>query len=457
MKFPADFIWGAASSCYQIEGSPSADGKGASIWDTFTRKPGAVYMGHTGEIACDTYHQFETDLDLMAQLGIANYRFSISWPRIMPDGRYPVNEAGLAYYDRLVNACLVRGITPWITLYHWDLPQALEDEGGWLNRETAVAFQDYAALIAEYFRGRVTHYFTLNEPQCATVLGYGTGDHAPGLRLGFRDLFRCHFNLMLAHGMAVSAMRKADPDTKIGIASTGNLCYPASESGKDIVAARQLSFSPWGEDASGQLSNHHWFLDAIVLGKFPQTGNSELLEEAAKVSQTDLNLICQPLDLLGLNIYHGQPAAMTDHGPEIVREKPGSPMTAMKWPVSPEILRWGPQWIWERYHLPMVITENGLSCNDKIYLDGKVHDTDRIDFLSRYLEQLSQGIQNGIPVKGYFHWALTDNFEWSHGYKERFGLIYVDFETQKRILKDSALWYGNLIRPYLKSQIVPSF
>lgn len=443
--FPSDFQWGAASSSYQIEGSPQADGKGPSIWDTYVQQPGAVHMGHTGDLACDSYHRWETDLDLMVQLGISNYRFSISWPRVMPAGVGPVNQAGLAYYDRLVNGCLDRGITPWITLYHWDLPQALEDAGGWRNRNTAAAFRDYAALIVRHFRGRVSHYFTLNEPQCISVLGYGSGEHAPGYHLTLEEVFQGHCTQMLAHGMAVAAMREADPEAQIGLASTGNLCYPVNDIPEDRAAARKLSFAPWGTDVSGQLFNHQWFLDPVLLGHFPAEVSPDLLAAASRVPPEDLSIMCQPVDFLGLNIYHGQPAAMTAQGPSILPAPPGAPQTAMRWPISPEVLRWGPQWIWERYQLPMYISENGLSCNDKVYLDGKVHDPDRIDFLARYLNQLAAGIQSGLPVKGYFHWSLTDNFEWSHGYKERFGLIYVDYATQTRIPKDSALWYSKLI------------
>lgn len=444
-NFPFDFQWGVASAAYQIEGSPMADGKGPSIWDTFSHQLGATYMGHTGDLACDSYCNWETDLDLMTQLGISNYRFSISWPRILPSGVLPVNQAGLAYYDRLVDGCLARGITPWITLYHWDLPQALEDAGGWLSRETAAAFREYAAFVVRHFKGRVNHYFTLNEPQCISVLGYGTGEHAPGHRLELRQVFQCHLNLMLAHGMAVTAMREVDPNAKIGLASTGNLSYPAKDTPEDRSAARQLSFAPWGEDASGQMFNHQWFLDPVLLGRFPTQGTPDLLAAASSVSREDMAIMRQPLDFLGLNIYHGRPAAMTSLGPALLPELPGAPQTAMKWPVSPQVLRWGPQWIWERYYLPMYISENGLSCNDKVYLDGRVHDADRIDFLDRYLNQLAAGIRFGLPVKGYFHWSLTDNFEWSHGYKERFGLIYVDYAAQTRILKDSAFWYSKLI------------
>lgn len=446
MRFPQGFVWGAACASYQVEGSPEADDKGPSIWDIFVHRPGNTFMGHTGDTACDSYHRWEADLDLMVHLGIQNFRFSLSWSRIFPSGMAAVNKAGLAYYDRLVDGCLSRGITPWITLYHWDLPQALEDKGGWRSRETAKAFCQYASLVARHFRGRVRHYFTLNEPQCSSVLGYGAGEHAPGLRLKLEEIFQCHMNLMLAHGMAVAAIRRNAPDALVSLASTGNLCYPHTDGADHQEAARQLSFSPWGDDPSGQLFNHQWFLDPILLGHFPCTGSTALLMAAESVPPSDLSVMKQPLDFLGLNIYHGRQAQMTSTGPAFVSEAPGAPMTAMKWYVTPEILRWGPQWIWERYGLSMYISENGLSCNDKIYLDGKVHDSDRIDFLARYLDQLAHGIASGVPVKGYFHWSLTDNFEWSHGYKERFGLIYIDYESQTRIPKDSASWYSRVLK-----------
>lgn len=446
MRFPADFVWGAASASYQIEGGAAADGKGPSIWDTFSHTPGKVYHGHTGDTACNTYADPDTDLDLMVQLGISNYRFSISWPRVMPTGRRPVNEAGLAYYDRLVDGCLRRGITPWITLFHWDLPQALEDEGGWLSRSTADAFGDYAALIASHFKGRVKRFFTLNEPQCSIVLGYGVGEHAPGKKLGMSAVFQGYLTQMLAHGKAVKAIRDIIPDAEIGLATCGNVCYPVTESAQDIEAARTLTFSPLDDGMFSQLFNHHWFLDPLVLGRFPDTGSPELLAAAAAVPQSDLDTICQPLDFLALNIYQGAPALMTETGPALAPEKVNTTLTAIKWPITPEVLRWAPQFIHERYGLPIYISENGLSCNDKVYLDGSVHDLDRIDFLTRYLTQLKSAVDSGVPVKGYFHWSLTDNFEWAYGYSERFGLIYVDYDTQQRIVKDSARWYSELIR-----------
>lgn len=438
MKFQNDFVWGAASSSYQIEGGATEDGKGPSIWDMFCKIDGAIAGGHTGDIACDSYHRYREDIALMAQLNIKHYRFSISWPRVIPNGTGEINPAGLAYYDGLVDCCLSHGITPWITLFHWDLPANLP--GGWENRETAVAFANYAKIITAHFKGRVTNYFTLNEPQCAVGLGYDTGVYAPGKKLPLPQVFTCWKNMLLANGLAIRAMRQVDRNAKIGIASTGDLCYPETED--DVEGARAFSFGDqWGR----WNFTHHWFLDPICLGRFPQTKNQELAAQANAVSPEDMAIIKADMDILGVNLYHGHAVTTQNGMPELVKKAPGFPRTALKWPITPEALRWGPKYLCDRYQLPLYITENGLSCNDKVYLDGQVHDPDRIDYLHRYLQQLSLACQEGTPVCGYFQWSFTDNFEWASGYDERFGLVFVDYETQRRIPKDSARWYSNFI------------
>lgn len=505
MSFTKDFIWGAASASYQIEGGAFEDGKGPSIWDQFSHTPGKTFGGHTGDVAADAYHRFEEDLDLMQQLGIRHYRFSISWPRVFPKGtadgnsRNPrngaaesspenlpgLNPAGIAYYDKVVDGCLARGITPWITLYHWDLPLALYENGGWLNRETAYHFADYAAYIAAHFRGRVNRYITINEPQCAIGLGMGLGTHAPGLQLGDKDLFKAWHHLLLAHGLAVRAIRDAVPDSVIGVASTGALTYLteatctqlAEATGAQLTEAGYLKNTPAAlADAAfvslpadqnpGYFFNHQWFLDPVFLGHYPDDPEHPWTAFAGSVSAEDMEIIASPIDFAGLNIYNGHemvpadtaPAAGTsqnisdDTGPScgtlpcVLAEKyPGYPRTALKWPVTPEILYWGPRLIYERYGKPVCIMEDGQSCNDRIFLDGKVHDPDRIDFLHRYLRELRKAVEDGIPVQAYFHWALTDNFEWNSGYDERFGLIYIDYRDQRRIPKDSAFWYAKVI------------
>ena len=447
MHFPKDFSWGAASASYQIEGGAKEGGKGPSIWDVFSHTPGKIADGCNGDIACDAYHRFEEDLDILKELGIPNYRFSISWPRILPEGRGDVSEEGLAYYDRVIDGCLARGIDPWITLYHWDLPQALEDEGGWLNPRTADDFRAYADLVARHFGKRVSHYITLNEPQISIGLGYCMGTHAPGLKLEPEDQFACWHHMMLAHGMAVSAIRNAAPHAKIGVASCGTVAFIKGYPKETPQKLAEFVFTAH-EDEDGSphyFYGMHWFLDPAVKGTYPEDQDSPWYEYAMRVSREDLDTICQPLDFIGLNIYNGIELD-PDHGYEPLPRYAGYPRTAFGWPVTPKTLYWGPRLIYERYSLPIVITENGQSCDDRIFLDGKVHDPDRSDFIERYLTELAHAADDGIPVRGYFHWALTDNFEWASGYNERFGLVYIDYPTGERIIKDSARFYAGLIR-----------
>ncbi len=445
MSFPKNFIWGTASASYQIEGAYQEDGKGPSIWDIFSHTPGKTTDGDTGDIACDAYHRYEEDLDLMQQHGIKHYRFSISWTRLFPQGTGTVNPAGFEYYDRVVNACLKRGITPWITLYHWDLPQALEDLGGWRNRDTALAFANYSRSVAEHFGDRVTHFFTLNEPQCIVGLGYAYGVHAPGLTLEPADTFACWHNLMLAHGMASSAIRAVCPDAKIGISSTGNLCYFADHKKEIPDALFTASFTT--ADPDNYFFTHQWFLDPICNGYYPEDPVSPWYNISRQVSSEDLAIIHARPDCIGLNIYNGHEVTFNADGQlEAVPRYTGFPKTALKWPITPEVLYYGPRLVSEHWHLPVLITENGLSCNDVISLDGQVHDPNRIDFLHRYLRQMKDAVTDGTDLLGYFHWSFTDNYEWHSGYSDRFGLIYVDYPTSTRIPKDSARWYRDVIR-----------
>ena len=329
-----------------------------------------------------------------------------------------------------------------MTLYHWELPQAAQDRGGWQAEETARAFGRFAGMMADHFKGRVRHYFTLNEPQCTTSLGYAQGIHAPGLRLELSEQFRVHVHQMMAHGLALRAIKAADPDAVVGIASTGNLCYPETETPENIDAARQATFAT---DAANWIFTHQWLLDPIVLGRFPDCAGTVLEPLVKKVSQKQMEIIHAVPDMLGYNIYNGHEVRAVKGGCEHVPKYPGYPRTALKWPVTPDVLNWGVRFLQERYSLPGYITENGLSCNDRIYLDGKVHDPDRIDFLARYLISLSKAVESGADIRGYFHWALTDNLEWHSGYGDRFGLIYVDFPTGDRIPKDSFCWYQNTV------------
>jgi len=437
MTFPKGFIWGAASAAYQTEGAWNADGKGENIWDDFCRTQGSIQNGDTGNTACDGYHRYGQDVHFLKAMNLSAYRFSINWPRILPEGRGSVNEKGLAYYDALVDTLLENGIIPCVTLYHWELPLALQKQGGWLNRETAEAFAEFASVIAKHFNGRVRNYFTLNEPQCFIALGYAQGLHAPGLMLPVHEQLACMHNTLLAHGLSVQALHEgSSAPIKAGLVSTGRLCYPAEDTPENKAAAKEATFALHEDD---WLFTHHWCLDAAVFGRYPKDAPPSLRKFDESVPAGDWDIIKKNVDFIGVNIYNGRPV---DRMGRDVPACPGFPRTAMKWPVTPEVMRYGPIWLHERYGLPLYIAENGQSCNDRIFLDGGVHDPDRIDFLRRYLRELKKAAQE-VPLLGYFHWSLTDNFEWHQGYNERFGLIYVDYPTQRRIPKDSAYWYAN--------------
>ena len=440
-RFPKDFIWGAACASYQCEGAWNEDGKGLSIWDEFCHEPngGHVLNDDNGDVACDSYHRVDEDVALMKSLGLQAYRFSISWPRVIPDGDGEVNPNGFLYYDRLVDALIQSGIRPLITLYHWDLPSALQYKGGWLNRDIVSAFERYARIVAEHFKGRVDVYMTVNEPQCAAYLGYGNGEHAPGWKLSDACVARAHHHMALAHSAAQRAIKAVAGDsTRVGVASCGKLFYPLDDTPEAREAAYRKTFD---------LSDGDWamsfgiFLDSLVLGRYDESITPAVRQFAETVPASDWAAMEKP-DFIGMNIYNARP--VDGHGVEHAQPV-GSPRTAMKWPVTPEALHYGPLNIHRRYGLPVWITEDGLSLNDKVFLDGRVHDPARIDFLHRYLCGLSEAIAEGVPVQAYLHWSFLDNFEWAQGYAERFGLVFVDYATQRRIPKDSARWYASVI------------
>lgn len=443
MGFPQGFVWGAAASSYQIEGAAYEDGKGASVWDVFVREPGRVYNGHTGDVACDHVHRFKEDVALMREMGLQAYRFSISWPRVLPLGTGGINAAGLGFYDRLVDELLAAGIAPYATLFHWDYPYELYCRGGWLNREAADWFAEYAGLMASKLGDRVKHWMTLNEHSVFTLLGHQTGEHAPGDRWSQPKILRIAHNVLLAHGKGVQAVRAAAPGpVQVGAAPTGAVTIPASDAAQDIEAARQAMFSVAG---SG-LWSHSWWMDPSVLGRYPADGLALYEKDMPEIRPGDLETICQPLDFYGVNIYHGSTVrAGADGKPELVAGPVGEPMTAFPWPVTPEALYWGPRFLWERYKLPIIVTENGLANPDWVSLDGKVHDPQRIDFTARYLNSYRRAGRDGVDIRGYFHWSVMDNFEWAYGMRLRFGLIHVDYATQTRTLKDSAYWYRDVI------------
>ena len=438
-KFPKDFIWGVACASYQCEGAWDEDGKGPNIWDEFSHDldHNNVKGGDNGDVACDSYHRYKEDVALMKQHSIQAYRFSISWARVMPTGEGAVNEKGLQYYDNLVNELIANGIEPMITLYHWDLPSALQDKGGWLNREIVDKFAAYTRVIAERFKGRVSKFMTINEPQCVAQCGYQNGNHAPGWKLSDEKVAQVYHHICLAHSAAQRVLKEVcGPEVLVGAVPCGALAYPE----KDTPAGREAAYK-----ASFNL-NIGWtfniFLDSLILHKYDETVSGGFKRFADTVDPADWDLMETP-DFLGLNIYQG---FMVDEEGREVKRYPGFPLTAIKWGVTPEVMHYGPMNIYRRYGLPIYISENGLSCNDKVYLDGQVHDLDRIDFLHRYLSELGKAIEEGTPVKGYLQWSFLDNFEWAEGYNERFGLIYVDYRTCERIPKDSARWYSGIIQ-----------
>ncbi len=443
MNFPSKFVWGAAAASYQIEGAAEEDGKGLSVWDMMSRQPGRIWSGNTGDVACDHYHRYEDDVRLMAEIGLKAYRLSISWPRILPRGINKINLEGIAFYDKLVDQLLENNVEPWITLFHWDYPYELYCKGGWLNPDSPDWFSEYTRIVVDKLSDRVSHWMTQNEPQCYIGLGHQIGNHAPGLKLGFSDVLLAAHHTLLAHGKAVKIIRThAKSKPFIGAAPVGIVKIPCSELPDDIEAARKAMFSIKNKDCW----NNTWFADPMIKGCYPDDGMELFRQEMPKIGDRDMETICQPLDFYGANIYHGQYIRARQDGTiEIPPSPEGPALTTMEWEVTPEALYWGPRFLYERYKLPIVVTENGMANTDWIHVDGKVHDPQRIDFLTRYLREYLRAIDDGVKAEGYFLWSIMDNFEWDLGYKQRFGIVYVDYPTGKRTLKDSAYWYKDVI------------
>lgn len=443
--FRDDFVWGVASSAYQIEGREEGDGCGKGIWDTFTEE-GRILDGHTSYTTCDHMHRYKEDYALMRMLGIKAYRFSVSWTRLMPEGIGKVNEKAVALYRDMIEEMKKNGIEPYLTMYHWEFPQALQDKGGWLNEEVIQWFGEYAKVIAENFSDVCEYFITLNEPECFVGLGHLSGVHAPGFKLPQKDVFQIAHNAFRAHGQAVINLRKyACRPIKIGYAPTCSMAYPASRSPEDIEAARKALFGFY-QPMENWTWNVAWFNDPVFLGKYPEEGLKKFAEYLPEITEEDMKLIAQPLDFMGQNIYNGYIIRQGDDGEvEFVNSPAGSPKTAANWPVTPECFYWGVKFLCERYKLPLYITENGMSCHDDVSLDGQVHDPNRQNFLDLYISALQKANDEGADVRGYFLWTFLDNFEWDKGYTERFGIVYVDFATQKRIVKDSAYWYQRII------------
>jgi len=432
-SFPADFVWGAATASFQIEGATHEDGRGESVWDRFCATPGKVRGGDTGEIACDFYHRYPDDIGLMKELGLDAFRFSIAWPRVLPEGRGAVNEAGLDFYDRLVDDLLANGIEPFATLFHWDSPQALEDKGGWRERSTAEAYAEYAEVVVSRLGDRVRHWITHNEPWVYAWIGHAWGLHAPG-RKSEADAVAVAHHLLLSHGWAVQAIRRAAPDARVGITLNLSHIYPATDSPEDEAAAYQRD----GQD-------NRWFLDPIFRGSYP----ADLLERnelvAPHVRDGDLEIASAPIDFLGVNNYSRFIVAAGASGPETVAN-PDAQHTDMGWEVYPDGLHDVLVRVARDYEPAAIyITENGAAFPDVRVHDGAVHDIERTAYLESYIAAVGRAIAAGAPVKGYFVWSLLDNFEWGFGYSKRFGIVYIDFPTLERVPKDSFYWYRDLI------------
>lgn len=448
ITFPESFLWGTATSAYQIEGAWDADGKGESIWDRFSHTPGKVENGDTGDVACDHYHRWPEDIKLMEELGLQAYRFSISWPRILPQGRGQVNQAGLDFYSRLVDGLLKAGITPFLTLYHWDLPQALQDEGGWAVRSTAEAFVEYADALSRHLGDRVKHWITHNEPAVVAYNGTSSGEHAPGIQDPAAALRTGH-HLLLSHGWAVPVLRQNSRDAEVGITLNINWIVPASPSQADVHAYRYAD-GIW----------MRWFLDPIYGRHYPADIVTDHVaagyvppEGMSFVEVGDMRAIAVPTDFLGLNYYTrflGRNHDVPEHEnlPETVFQAPqnDTDWTEMAWEVYPDGLFNVLCRLHFEYQVPKIyITENGCSYSDGPDADGRVRDVRRLHYLRDHFAAAHRAMEIGVPLAGYFVWSFLDNFEWGHGYAQRFGIVWVDFGTQQRIPKDSALWYRQVI------------
>lgn len=442
-EFPEDFAWGVSTSAYQIEGAWDEDGKGPSVWDIFAEAEGRMWRNQDGRVACDHYHRMKEDVGYMAQIGVKAYRFSLSWPRILPEGVGKENKAGIQFYSQLIDELLAHGIEPWVTLFHWDYPYALFLRGGWLNQDSPKWFEEYTRVVVKHFSDRVKYWITINEPQCFIGLGHLDGQHAPGLKLGFAENLQLGHNVLMAHGRSVTAIREHAKQTpKIGWSPAGSVYRPETTALKDVRAARDATLMVF---PSG-LWNTTWWADPVVFGHYPEEGLKVFGKNVPKHTASEMKLINQPIDFYGCNIFQAPAVRMSPSGtPEGVGMKQNEPFSLCDWSLDPDALYWGPRFLYERYKLPMVITENGCSMLDQISLDGAIHDSNRKDFIIRNLLSLRRTMDDGIDVRGYFHWSLFDNIEWQQGYKHRYGLIYVDFTTQSRTLKDSAFTYQEII------------
>jgi beta-glucosidase len=436
-SFPANFLWGTATASFQIEGATTEDGRGESIWDRFCATPGKILTGETGDPACDSYHRYQEDIALMRELGTNAYRFSVAWPRVVPAGDGSINETGLDYYDRVVDALSAANIEPLVTLYHWDLPQALQDRGGWAERATVDAFVRYVDVVVSRLGDRVKYWATHNEPWVVSILGNEMGEHAPGLH-DLRVALQVAHNLLVAHGLAVPVIRDRSPDSKVGIVLNFAPTYPATDSEEDRLAARVADDK-----------RNRWFIDPIMGRGYPLAGWDSCGPDVPRIAPGDMETISDPLDFLGVNYYfrlvvHDETSAP---GARILHERDNNNVTGRDWEVFPQGIYDLLTWLHAEYGIPdLIVAENGASYYDELSPDGRVHDLARQEYLSQHLHAVLRAIEAGAPVRGYFCWSLLDNFEWAFGTSSRFGLAYTDFATQRRTIKDSGNWYGRVAR-----------
>lgn len=439
MGFSKDFMWGAATASYQIEGAFDEDGKGLGIWDVTAKPEGLIRHRENGNVACDHYHRYKDDIKLFKQLGIKYYRFSISWPRVIPDGTGEVNPKGLKFYSDLVDELLAAGITPMVTLFHWDIPYELYLKGAYGNPDFPDWFENYTKVVVDALSDRVKYWITFNEPQCFIGNGYWYGGHAPFQKCDNRTVLRMIHNYLLAHGKSVRCIRKnAKLEPIIGFAPIGPARIPASDSPEDIEKARKDTFS-----LNDMFFSLAIYSDPIMLGRYPDDAYEVFGDDMVVPAEGDMELISEPIDFYGMNIYYSS-ADYVENG-YCANEYQGVPRTAIGWVIDPKVMYWSSKFMYERYNKPVLITENGIAVNDVISLDGKCHDPQRIDYIQRYLREYRRAAEEGIPIMGYMYWSAMDNFEWAQGYDMRFGLIHVNYQTQERIIKDSGYWYKTVI------------
>lgn len=441
MKFRENFLWGTASAAYQIEGAYDEDGKGLNIWDAYCQSEGKIAHSENGNIACDHYHHFREDIKMMREMGVKNYRFSISWTRIFPDGTGKINPNGMQFYNSLVDELIANGIEPLVTLFHWDYPYALHKKGGWLNDESSEWFAEYTKAVVDELSDRVRYWMTINEPQVFIGCGYDIGKFAPFERHSAKDLAQMSHNVLLSHGKSVKIIRdNAKLEPVIGFAFATPCVTPLNSSEEAVEDARKRSFE-FNKDIF--VFGLSWWADPIFNGDYPEEAYKQLGSDMPEITSEDMKIISQPVDFYGVNIYESK-AANSPYG-YAENAYIGCPRTQMEWPITPESLYWSPKFIYERYGKPVLICENGMAGHDWIHLDGKVHDAHRIDYMKRYLRELCRASDEGAEIMGYLYWSVMDNFEWADGYDKRFGLVHVDYVTQKRTIKDSGYWYKTVI------------